>query len=628
MLSPALVERIQTAPHKPGVYCFTGEYGQALYIGKARVLANRLNSYAAAKVQQYHIRHMLDHATGIEWTTTASESEAMLLECAWIKQEVPRYNIALRDDKTYPSIALTKRHTYPRILVGRNFDRAKFRVFGPFTRADHARMLTGELQKAFGLRICADEEFRTRVRPCLEHQIGRCSAPCVGRISEDKYGEAVADAARVLEGRSDAIGKALTAKMHKASEKQQYERAVRFRDRLAALRRVQQPQSVEAKSVADAPKRRRVTSVVEIISWTRRSDCAVFACLPLFDGVPSRPRTHFVDSPSLEAEAHAKQGAMTSSDLVQAFLGQWYLQTGALVPDTIYIKDDEDYESARKMFVGTAEEPLPVMLNIAKIQRGRMSKLYEICRAHSEQALHDWENKRESYRVRIEALQTDLQVPSIRSLIAIDASHMQGRNGTVAVASFNHQGHDRRGSRTYRTGEHAGNDPACIDLALAKYFRNLPVAEYPDVIVVDGGIQQINAAAARLQKIHSSSDGSIPSQGLLFGITKGEGRRAENDRILSAEGELLQLSPSAMAMVQVARDRAHDSAGRKQRRQSASTDGQDVLENVRGLGRKRRMLLLEHFGGLAAVLQAPESQLCEVEGIGPTLAQQIAALSD
>ena len=617
-------QRIKNAPSGPGVYSFANAQGEVLYIGKARNLDKRLHSYAAGAALQLHIAHMLQNAAEVTWTETASESEAMLLECSWIKQELPRYNIALRDDKTYPSIALSRHHKYPRLVVGRNFKRSQYRVFGPYTRADHARMLAGELQKVFGLRICSDQDFRSRIRPCLEHEIGRCSAPCVGKASEPEYAGQVAGSVKVLEGGSDAVGESLSGKMRRASEDLDFELAAGLRDKLSALRRIQQPQAVEGAA--------RSKKVIEIIAWLRRSDCAVFACLPLFAGVPGRPRTHFLDSPALRLTLEGEQISLGTFELLEAFIGQWYLQTGALLPDEIYLEDQEEVEIVRGIFAtaackGKGQQEAAKIPKISLVPRGRMSRLQLLTAQQVQQALLEHENRRESHRVRLEALARDLGLQSIRHLIAVDASHTQGQKGSVAVAVFTHRGYQRKLSRSYHSGPASGNDPAAIALALDTYLSKLPPAEFPDLIVIDGGQIQLGAAGKLLENITANfAKNDKRRQCRVLAVVKGEKRRPENDRVFASSGELLLASPLAMALLQVARDRAHELAGRHHRKKRDSTSGQDILASLPGLGQKRRLELLEHFGGLAAVLQASESQLCKVSGIGPALARQIIRL--
>jgi excinuclease ABC subunit C len=561
-------------PGLPGVYRMLGGAGEALYVGKAGDLRKRVGSYFHKHDQSPRIRMMLAQVASIEVTVTRSEGEALLLENNLIKSLAPRYNILFRDDKSYPYLMITG-HEFPRLGFHRGPRDKKNRHFGPFPHAHAVRESIQLLQRVFRLRTCEDTVFQNRSRPCLLHQIRRCTAPCTRLITAERYAEDVRSAELFLEGREDDVIESLSDRMKTASEAQRYEEAAMFRDQVRALSRVQARQYVESERGVDADV---VACVIE----------GGIACVNL---VMIRAGRHVGDRsffPQNAAEA-------TPEEIVEAFLGQHYVEQPR---PPLVISSDRQFQGERRVWLEMAAKNA----RLALAQRAR---------------------ERSTQENRVAALREALGLPETAQRIeCFDVSHTMGEATVASCVVYDRHAMQKGEYRRYNVrGLTPGDDYAAMSQVLARRYEKVSAGEgkVPDLILIDGGRGQVNAARAALAEL-GLNDVTV------IGVAKGPERKPGlEELVLEAEGQSLSLPPDhpGLHLVQTIRDEAHRFAIVGHRAQRGKARTTSTLTAIPGIGAKRRQKLLAHFGGLQGVQAAAIDELAKVEGVSRTLAEKI-----
>ncbi len=583
---------------QPGVYRMYGDADQLLYVGKARNLKKRVGSYFLRASGNPRIESMISQIGRVEVTVTRTEDEALLLEANLIKEFGPRYNVMYRDDKSYPYLRFSA-HRYPRISYYRGAKLAGDRYFGPFPSASAVRETLNTLQKLFQLRPCRDSFFAHRDRPCLQHQIKRCSAPCVGLISEDEYGRELRNAARLLEGKADALADELGVEMQASAELLDFERAARVRDQIAALKRVRESRVITGGG-----------GNLDLIVVAPHPSSSCLLVMSVRDCVNLGHRSHFPRHP-----AHAEAG-----ELLESFISQHYLDQPA--PPEILV-------SHRVEECGLLEEVLGHRagrkVSIAVPQRGVKRRLLEMAMNSATQALSTRLVEAASMDERLLELQRalDLDAPP-RRLECFDISHTAGERAVASCVVFNEAGPLKSAYRKFNIdGITPGDDYAAIRQAVARRFARVKSGEVqaPDLLFIDGGKGQLAAALEALDELQF---GELR----VVGIAKGPTRRPGLEELVIAEREWpLRLPPDspALHLIQRIRDEAHRFAitGHRGRRDKVRLSS--GLETIEGLGPARRRALLKAFGGLAQIKRAAVEDLASVEGVSHTLAERVYA---
>jgi len=584
-------------PGLPGVYRMLGAGGEALYVGKARDLKRRVGSYfSRSSAISPRIRMMLEQVAAIEVTVTRSEGEALLLENNFIKSLAPRYNILFRDDKSYPYLMITG-HPVPRIGFHRGAKDRSTRYFGPFPHAHAVREAIQLLQRVFRLRTCEDSVFENRSRPCLLYQIRRCTAPCTGLITPERYAQDVRNAVLFLDGREDDVIGALTQKMAAAATQRHYEEAAVYRDQIRALSRVQARQYVESERGVDADV---VACVLE----------GGMACVNL---VMIRGGRHVGDRSFFPQNA---EGA-AAGEVLAAFLAQHYADQP--VPPLILTSDEVDRGALEEALSGRATGGTQIL----SPAYGERRVWLDMARKNAELAVTHRERERTTQEARTAALRDALGLPEAAQRIeCFDVSHTMGEAAVASCVVYDHHAMQNSEYRRYNIRDITpGDDYGAMRQALARRYERVTAeaGKIPDLILIDGGVGQVRAAKAALVELGLNDVA-------LVGVAKGPQRKPGlEELVIESEGRSVILPPQhpGLHLVQNIRDEAHRFAivGHRARRGKARTTSS--LNEIPGVGAKRRQRLLAHFGGLREVHAAAIDELCKVDGISRGLAELI-----
>jgi excinuclease ABC subunit C len=595
---------VRTLTTSPGVYRHFDADGELLYVGKAGNLKKRVGSYFLKPRMEPRIAAMVAQIARVEITVTRTEGEALLLESQLIKSLKPRYNILLRDDKSYPYIYLSSGEDYPRLAFHRGAKNLPGRYFGPYPSTYAVRESLSLMQKLFKVRQCEDSYFRNRTRPCLQHQIGRCTAPCVGLISVDDYRNDVRHAEMFLEGRSNAVIDELAEAMEQASKALQFERAAKLRDQVAALRQLQAQHHVQGAS-AD----------MDVIACRIEAGMACVSVLFFRNGISLGTREFFPRLP-LDAEP---------ADVLTQFIAQYYL----------------DRPVPRELILGEALADQDILVELLSQHAGRVVELKSSVRGERAQFLQMAErNAQASLTARLASRQTlgtrfdDLQkvlglAAPPRRIECFDISHTMGELTVASCVVFGPEGPEKSHYRRFNiAGITPGDDYAAMHQALTRRFRKVAEGEgaRPDILLIDGGSGQVAQALDVLKEL--GVDGIE-----VVGVAKGPGRRAGEETLVLARiepgnpGRDLHPGSSspALHLVAAVRDEAHRFAisGHRKRREKARE--RSVLEDVPGIGARRRSALLKAFGGMQGLERAGVEELMQVKGIDRGLADRIYA---
>ena len=585
-------------PPLPGVYRMLNVAGEVIYVGKAIDLRKRVSSYFQKSNLSPRIQLMVSQIVGIETTVTRSEAEALLLENNLIKSLAPRYNILFRDDKSYPYLMLS-RHAYPRLAFYRGMLDSQHQYFGPFPNAGVVRESIHLLQKVFRLRTCEDSVFNHRARPCLLYQIKRCSGPCVNLISQDEYREDVKSASLFLQGKQNEVLKAIAEKMQIAAERMEYEQAAIFRDQMQALRKIQEKQFVDSGKALD----------VDVIACTSLQEGDGNVCVNL---VMIRGGRHLGDKSFFPQNV---QG-YTLADVLEAFITQHYINRP--IPPMIVIDEKIVLEVLQPLLSEQAGRKVAIVINPAGERRAWLRMATENARLALKQRLQ----RQASQEDRLQALQFALNLPSLGRIECFDISHTMGEATVASCVVYDNFALRNNEYRRYNiTDIMPGDDYAAMRQALLRRYKKIAEDEgkLPDLILIDGGKGQVSAAQEVLIELGLND---IP----FIGVAKGEERKPGLEQLIFPSTEKsLKLPPdhAGLHLIQQIRDEAHRFAtqGHRARRNKSRTHSS--LEQIAGIGAKRRQSLLGRFGGLKGVLTASIEELQQTEGISRALAERI-----
>jgi excinuclease ABC subunit C len=586
---------LATLSTHPGVYRMLAADGEIIYVGKARNLKNRVSSYFG-KPQGAKTMAMVQQIANVEVTITASDTEALLLEYNLIKKHRPRYNVTLRDDKSFPYIYINTQDTFPQIRFYRGTRKLPGRFFGPYPSAAATRDTLQLLQKLFRLRPCDDSYFANRSRPCLQYQIKRCSAPCVGLVTPDAYAQDLRDAIAVLEGRSGELINDLAHRMEQAATALEFERAARLRDQINAIKTVQAGQTMQQgegdyDAVALVSENGRECVAVVFVRGGRNLGSASF---------------------------FPKAGLAEGAEVMSGFLAQYYLAREA--PSEILISPAiEDAE----WLAATLSERVGRAVEIRTGVRGRRARTLEMARANAELALRMRVTNNATVAGQLAALAAALALEKTPQRIeCFDVSHTMGELTVASCVVFGTEGPLKSDYRRFNLeGLTPGDDYGGMRQALTRRYARIKRGEVamPDILLIDGGKGQLSQAQSVLEEMEIRDV-------LLVGVAKGADRRAGQERLFLVNSDApltLAADSPALHLIQRIRDEAHRFAitGHRQRRAKARRES--ALEEIPGLGPAKRRELLRQFGGWQGIATASIEDLTRVHGIGEQLAQAI-----
>lgn len=584
--------------HRPGVYRMLNAKQKIIYVGKALDLRRRVASYFKSKLSDAKTASMMSQVVNVEVTVTNTEAEALILEYNLIKRHRPRFNVTLRDDKSYPYIYVSTAHGFPRLQFHRGSRKGKGRYFGPYPSTTAVRKTLNELQKLFLLRQCQDSYFQNRSRPCLQYQIKRCTAPCVGYIDEATYGADVAAAVLFLEGKNRTVIDGMVTRMESAADAQDYEQAARFRDQIARLKKVEAEQIISRSSAQD----------FDVIAMA--SEAAVHCVTLLFirGGKVLGSRNHF---PSIA-------GATSQRQILNGFLPQYYLNKHA--PSEIIV--DAEIDDAVLLQDILAERAKHKVLIKNKVRGDRLRWL-QLTRTNALQGVKLHVASNATIRKQFAALGQVLEMESPpERLECFDVSHTSGEATVASCVVFNQAGPLKSDYRRFNvTPDAGGDDYAAMNEALRRRYARIKKGEVamPDILFVDGGKGQLSEALAVLEELELDWL-------QVVAVAKGRSRKPGMEQLFLAGQRtplILASDSPALLLIQQIRDEAHRFAitGHRQRRAKARTTSR--LEEIPGLGPKRRRELLKQFGGLQGVRGAGIDDLIKVRGISRPLAEKI-----
>jgi len=588
---------LKSLTQRPGVYRMLDAAGVVIYVGKARNLKRRVSSYFSRSAQSVKTQALVAQICNIEITVTHTESEALILENNLIKEHKPRYNVLLRDDKSYPYLYISTNQPFPRLALHRGARRGKGRYFGPYPSAGAVRESLNLLQKLFHVRQCEESFYANRTRPCLQYQIKRCTAPCVDLISEERYGEDVRRTVLFLEGKSNAVINELVEQMEAASQQLVFEAAARYRDQIANMRRVQERQYVSGES-----------GDLDVVGAVLTGGVAAIQIFFIRAGRNLGNKSFF---PKLPADAELEE-------VVEAFLTQYYLERD--VPGEILL----NIEPAEVALIETVlTERAGHKVVISSRLRGERSRWLKMAVANAEHVLAARLSSRAGTYQRFEALQEAFGLDEVPARMeCFDISHTMGEATVASCVVFDQEGPLKSDYRRFNIeGIQGGDDYAAMHQALTRRYTRLKKGEgkLPDILFIDGGKGQLNEARQVLEELQV--DGIM-----LIGVAKGPERRAGMEQLFLSGSEAPIILPDdspALHLIQQIRDEAHRFAITAHRQRRARARSRSPLEEIEGMGPKRRQRLLKQFGGLREIARAGVEDLAKVPSISMSLAQRI-----
>lgn len=586
----------------PGVYRMYDNGGSVIYVGKAKDLKKRLSSYFRKNLPNVKTQALVSHIANIDVTLTHSETEALILENDYIKQYLPKYNVLLRDDKSYPFILLSQ-HRHPRLAYHRGPQREKGQYFGPYPNGGAVRESLHLMQKLFPIRQCDDLYYKARSRPCLQYQLKRCSAPCVGKVSDEEYLEQVKLATLFLKGKDQQVLSALVKKMEQAAESMAYEQAARYRDQIMALRRVAEQQEVSS-SHGD----------LDVIGVHYASGVACFHLLFIREGKIFGSRSYY---PSVPAQTEM-------AEVLRAFMLQFYLNVDIqrTIPREILLSDGyEELEELEQVLMEALNKKVAIRTRV----RGDRAGYLRLAKTNATNAVNTKLAHRNTVEQRFLLLEEALeQSTPIKRMECFDISHTMGESTVASCVVFNREGPDKSEYRRYNIkGITPGDDYAAMKQALTRRFDKVNAqGKIPDIVFIDGGLGQLRMA----QEVVNEKFVGIEAVPTLIGVAKGESRKPGLETLIFGDTEesfsLPDDSP-ALHLIQHIRDESHRFAITGHRNKRQKTRNTSSLESIPGIGPKRRKALLQYLGGLQQVKGASVAELAKVPGISPEMAQTI-----
>ncbi|WP_180101322.1 excinuclease ABC subunit UvrC [Acinetobacter sp. YH12151] len=574
----------------PGVYRMYGKDGELLYVGKAKNLKNRVSSYFVKTLDHPKTQALVARIYDIQTLVVRSETEALLLEQNLIKLHHPPYNIMLRDDKSYVYIFVSADKPYPRLASGRGKGKHQVgKFFGPYPSAYTARDTLVVLQKLFNVRSCENSFFANRTRPCLQYQIKRCSAPCVGFISPEDYKADVDNSIRFLQGDTKELNQELIAKMEAAAEALEFEKAVFYRDRMALLRDVQSQQAIY-----------KLKGEADILSIAYQAGVTCVQIMHVRNGKMLGGKSYFPD--------------MLSDDLGQMladFIANFYFQVADEIPAELIVNVEV---ADRKELEAALSQHFDKKIQIKSKVRETRAEWLELAQMNVQHAIQGKLANHFELNERFHQLEQVVGRPVDR-IECFDISHTMGEDTIASCVVFDSGGVRKRDYRQFSIHDiQAGDDYAAMRQALTRRYKK---AMLPDLLLIDGGKGQLHMAMEVMQELGLDA--------FMVGVSKGEGRKPGLETLHFTDGSKIQLPEDhkALHLIQQVRDEAHRFAITKHRAKRDKKRGSSVLEVIPGLGPKRRRDLLTHFGGIQGVLKASERDLQLVPGLGSVMARMI-----
>ncbi|WP_190339180.1 excinuclease ABC subunit UvrC [Vibrio sp. S11_S32] len=604
---------LSTVSQQPGVYRMYNAMDDVIYVGKAKNLNKRLSSYFRKNVDNEKTKALVSHIQKIDVTVTHTETEALILEHNYIKQYLPKYNVLLRDDKSYPYILISK-HKHPRLAYHRGVKRRKGEYFGPYPEAGAVRETLHLLQRIIPVRQCEDSVYANRTRPCLMYQIERCSAPCVkGLVSDEEYAESVHYVRLFLQGKDDQVLNALIAKMEQASQGLAFEQAAKYRDQIQAIRRVQEQQSVSDDSLDD----------MDVIGFAKENGLACIHLLMIRQGKILGSRSHF---PKIPANTDDKE-------VFSSFLNQYYLShnEASSIPNRITMNgdlfDDNVFDGSSSLQEALAQ------LSGHKVQfhtkpRGMRERYLRLSNTNALSALTAKISHKMTVNQRVKALELEFKLQRIERMECFDISHTMGESTIASCVVFNREGPVKQDYRRYNIeGITGGDDYAAMAQVLDRRYSKQQYTDeqyaekIPDIIFIDGGKGQLNRAHEILRKYWKD----WPKRPELIGIAKGVTRKPGLETLIKTNGEEFNLPSDAPALhlIQHIRDESHNHAISGHRAKRGKARRTSTLEGIEGVGPKRRQALLKSMGGIQELKRATVEELTKVPGISKSLAEII-----
>lgn len=585
---------------QPGVYRMLSEANEIMYVGKARNLKSRLTSYFVKHHSSSRIASMVSQIADIQIAITHTEAEALLLESNLIKEHRPKYNILLRDDKSYPHIYLSTQREFPSLSFHRGGMSKKGRFFGPYASAGAVRSTLNQLQKVFRVRQCEESYFSNRTRPCLQYQIERCKAPCVGLVGPEEYASDVADTVAFLEGRSEDLIQQKVTAMEQASASLEFEQAAQFRDQIELLRRISEQQYVAGKK-----------GNVDVIALEQQKSLACVQVFMIRQGNSLGNRSFFPKLPP---------GKFDTSEILEAFLGQYY--AGHEVPAEVLLSHPLANAAVMEQMLGMRRNG---KVKFSHSLRGERLRWMQMAQANARVSMESQLSSKATMHQRFEALQTSLDLGFLPArLECFDISHTQGEATVASCVVFNSDGPLSSDYRRFNiAGITPGDDYAAMEQALIRRYTRLKEGEapMPDILFIDGGKGQLSQARKVLKELQVTGV-------VLVGVAKGEGRKPGLETLFVEDdkyGVRLGGHSPALHLVQHIRDEAHRFAITGHRQRRAKQRITSSLEGIEGLGPKRRQTLLKQFGGLRGIKKAGVEELAKIPGISKALAERIYA---
>ena len=588
---------VKSLTMRPGIYKMLDEKGDIIYIGKAKNLKNRVSTYFNKQVATPKQQTMVARIADIEVTVTHTEGEALLLESQLIKRHKPRYNISLRDDKSFPYIYLSSTQDFPQLTFHRGAKSKKGQYFGPYPSAGAVRESLKLLQKIFPIRQCDDTYFNNRTRPCLQYQIERCTAPCVGLIDKLTYAEDVASTVMFLEGKGSVLIEQLINRMELAANNLQYEQAATYRDQITKLRTVLEKNFIHGER-----------GDVDIIACSTKAN---MACIQVFFIRNGQHLGNKVFFPKMNED-------YDPADVIHAFIPQYYLDKP--VPyELITSHLPDELTLLATVLSDLAKHSVTISSNV----RGERAKWLQMAMTNAENSLISKLADKQGIYARFLSLQEELSCTvTPKRLECFDISHTQGNQTVASCVVFDRDGPVKSAYRRFNIeGITEGDDYAAIYQAVYRRYKRLKQDEHqaPDILFIDGGKGQVGAARKALAELEINDV-------MIVGVSKGPDRKPGMEKLILVEHEqplAVTSGASGLLLIQHIRDEAHRFAitGHRQRRGKVAKHS--VLESITGLGAKRRQLLLKQFGGLQGVEQAGIDALSSVDGISKQLARRI-----
>ena len=580
-------------PNTPGIYKFFSK-NKIIYIGKAKNLKKRVSSYFGKSFKDRKTQQIKFLTDKIETFSTTTEAEALLLEQSLIKENLPRFNILLRDDKTYPYVHFSMDHKFPSISMKRSKHAVSKNFFGPFISAQAVKSTIKDLQKIYQIRNCSDTTFNNRSRPCIEHQMQRCSAPCVDLISELSYQSDILSSQQYLTSSGKETKSLMTSQMYKLAELQEFERANEIKKRIRSLDLLHQEQSFNSSLIS-----------VDFFSCVSKLDRTGVSILSVRDGKIRGTKTHYIKGNQLH----------DIDSLFQSLIFSYY-QNSFSLPKKIVL-------NAKPGNVSLIQQAVKLKfgkkISISSNVNANMRKVAKLGKLNANQAIENRINQSDKYSFALKDLFLNLGLTNKNITIeGFDVSHHSGKNAVASAVRFSSIGPEKSKYRLFNIpSELSGNDTGSIQHVLERRINKASLNPLPDIILIDGGKLQLDAALRTFSALTKESP-------MILSIVKGSKRVRSTETILSKDGiiEMSKDSPGFILLQQI-RDESHRFAIKSNRKKKTRSINRSSLDNIRGLGPKKKKDLLKYFKSIQTIKNASESELCKVNGISIKLAKEI-----